>query len=99
MAIITVLELQDYLGVDENSTVEIELARNSALEYLKRSTGIDWEKVQNNSYASETVQAIVYLNFYGIRDDAKNTVFLEQYIEKHICQLQLSEEAFSDGKV
>ena len=90
---ITVEELRNYLGVDSDSDPEIKTARDAALEELKRVTGVNWENAQNCSVANEAVQAMVYLNYWGIRDSAKNTEFLQKHINKKIKLLQNSEEA------
>jgi len=73
---ITISQLRDFLGVDENEDEIITFAFNSALEELKRVTLVDWSAETDNAVAIEAIQSMVYRNYWGIRDSAKNLEFL-----------------------
>jgi len=91
---ITISQLRDFLGVDENEDEIITFAFNSALEELKRVTLVDWSAETDNAVAIEAIQSMVYRNYWGIRDSAKNLEFLNEHINQKIRLLK-----YSDGVV
>lgn len=95
----SVEQLINYLGVDSDSSADINIALKAAQETLKRTTGKDWSKITDNAVADEAIQAMVYRNYWAIRDSAKNTEFLERFITQKIKLLQYCDdvEAASDG--
>lgn len=90
-------ELLDFLGVDEDSAQLVSQARTSALERLRRATGVDWENAEENALAAEAVKTMVYLSFYGVRDGLKNPAYLEDHLTGLLVELQLSKEAMDRG--
>ncbi|MEG0839745.1 MAG: hypothetical protein RSF33_08095 [Hydrogenoanaerobacterium sp.] len=98
---ITALEpveaLRDYLGVGAECDELIKSARASALEQLRRATGVNWEAENENAVAAEAVRCLVWLSFYGIRDDSKNTEFLRKHAIQLLSQLQYSAEVKRNG--
>lgn len=92
-AIITVEQLRDYLGVDADADGMITAARASAIERLGRATGVDWTQQAACAAANEAISIMVYIHFYAVRDDVKNTNFLERHLTSLIKTLQYSKEA------
>lgn len=91
---ITIEQLIHFVGTD-NSQEEIEIvtfALNSAIEELKRITLVEWSAETNNAVAIEAIQAMVYRNYWGIRDSAKNLDFLNEHINQKIRLLKYSDE-------
>ena len=91
-AIMTVEQLREFLGVDEERDGEIKMLRLSAIEYLCRATGIDWAARADVETFNEALRTQVWLSYYAVRDVAKNTQFLREYLTALICSLQLSGE-------
>lgn len=90
--IMTTIELRNWLGVESTEDVDVEFARKTALEKLKRSTGKDWEKITNNEIANEAIRSMVYRSYWGVRDSAKNLEFLGKHILEQITTLQYSDD-------
>ncbi len=86
--LISTENLMDYLGVDDDSKVIVMQARVSAISELKYATGVNWETVDDAGLASEAVQILVWMNFYGIRGGAENTIFLQSRLTQIIKKLQ-----------
>ena len=92
--LIQATELLDYLGADEDNLPEVQMARDAAIERLYRATGIDWNSVSQNKTANEAVKCMVWMDFYGLRDDLKNPEFVREHIDRLITALQYSKEVF-----
>lgn len=62
---------------------------------LRDKTGVDWSNPETEKYdvALDTVRAMVYLSYYGNRDDSKNVSHLKQFIASKIFSLMYSNEA------
>lgn len=97
--LVTVEQLRDYLGVDADKDAEVTALRASAIESISRPTGFDWKKRKKLDTFNEAVRVQVWLSYYAVRDGAKNTQFLQDYLTGLICSLQLTahEEADPDG--
>lgn len=87
--IVSVEQLREFLGVDADRDNEITMLRSSAIEHLCRATGIDWKARQDVETFNEAVRTQVWMSYYAIRDEAKNTQFLREYLTSLICSLQL----------
>jgi len=97
--IVSTEQLRDFLGADSEKDTEIAALRASAIESISRSTGIDWTRREKVDTFNEAVRVRVWISYYAVRDGAKNTQFLQDYLTGLICSLQLTghEEAESDG--
>lgn len=95
---LTADELRGFLGVGDGHDGEIERVLASATETICRATGIDWTRRDQNETFNEAVRTQVWLSWYAVRDEAKNTQFLQEYLIGLICSLQLckSEVARND---
>lgn len=85
-------ELRAYLGVGEEHDGELAALREAAVEGICRATGIDWRERPQQQQFLEAVRAQMWLSFYGVRDAAGNTAFLERYLEGLLAGLQLCRE-------
>ena len=98
MPLVTVEELRDFLGVDEDSDSIIRAERNNALDELYRATGYDWTMEDKANVANEAVRVMVYISYYGVRGGLKNLDFLERRKTQLTKMLQFSGEASCDGE-
>lgn len=88
--IVTVEQLREFLGVDSDHDGEITMLRSAAIEHISRATATDWMQEQENVETfNEAVRVQVWLSYYAVRDEAKNTQFLQEYLTSLICSLQL----------
>ena len=95
-------EVSHYLGscglemfeanLDENEYKLIGRLVNQAFARLKQATCVDWSN-SDNPMVVDAVNGLCYLSYYAMRDDAKNTTFLEQYVGNRIFELQMTEES------
>lgn len=90
--IISVEQLRDYIGVDSEKDDEIRMLRAAAIEHIGRATATDWKKRTKVDTFNEAVRTQVWLSYYAVRDGAKNTGFLQDYLTGLICSLQLCGE-------
>jgi len=97
--VVTIEQLRDYLGVDADKDTEITMLRAFAIESISRASEFNWEQRKKIDTFSEAVRVQVWLSYYAVRDGAKNTQFLQDYLTGLICSLQLTahEEADPDG--
>lgn len=94
MELITTEQLMDYLGVDADSEGIIARERESAIEELKRATGIDWTQAEEKGVANSAIEIIVWLAYYANRSDVGNTDYLRHRLTSLILQLQYGEEVY-----
>lgn len=89
-------EMKDFLGEDSDDTdtnALIQSLMDSAEEDIKRSTGVDWSQAAEKETACMAQRVTVWINFYAVRDAAKNTEFLERYRIGLLTKLQYGREA------
>lgn len=97
VALISIAQLRDFLGVDNDSDGIIKNERDNALDELKRATGFDWSDANAARTANELVQIMVYISYYGVRDGVKNLDYLERRRTQLMKMLQYSKEVYDDG--
>lgn len=91
---ITVEELMDYLGAEEESRPQVESIRASALGSLKDATGVDWSDGSRDAAVANTaIRTAAWLEFYALRGGAANEEFLRRHLTAAIKKL----EAMADG--
>lgn len=95
-AVLTTEELRGFLGVDVEFDPEIERLRAFAVEQICRATKIDWLARQDVETFNEAMRVSVWMSYYAVRDEAKNTVFLQERLTALICTLQLCGEESHD---
>lgn len=64
---------------------------NQAFAQLKQATCVDWQ-TSDNPMVVDVINGLCYLSYYAMRDDAKNTTFLEQYVRSRIFDLSAGDE-------
>ncbi|MGN0617739.1 MAG: hypothetical protein ACI4J7_01800 [Ruminiclostridium sp.] len=95
-----VREVAHYLGLDASDMgyldeYEFNLIANlvnQAFARLKQATCVDWSK-SDNPLVIDAINGLCYLSYYAMRDDAKNTTFLEQFVGSKIFELQMTDES------
>lgn len=95
-----VREVAHYLGlnaadVDFWESYERDLITNlvnQAFAQLKQATRVDWRD-SDNPMVVDAINGLCFLSYYAMRDDAKNTAFLEQYVRNRIFELQMTDES------
>lgn len=93
-------EVAHYLGLDatnieywdEQERSLIGNLVNQAFAQLKQATCVDWQ-TSDNPMVVDVINGLCYLSYYAMRDDAKNTTFLEQYVRSRIFDLQMTDES------
>lgn len=94
-------EVAHYLGLDASNIddygehYEYDLISNlvnQAFAQLKQATCVDWQE-SDNPMVVDVINGLCYLSYYAMRDDAKNTTFLEQYVRSRIFDLQMTDES------
>ena len=90
MEIASAAQLLDFLGVEEEHLPEVEAVRSSAIGYLCKATGVDWTARGDVEVFNEALRVQVWLSYYAVRDAAKNSQFLRDYLTSLLCSLQLS---------
>ena len=91
---ITVEDLMDYLGAEEESRPQVESIRASALGSLKDATGVDWSDGSRDAAVANTaIRTAAWLEFYALRGGAANEEFLRRHLTAAIKKL----EAMADG--
>lgn len=91
--IVSTENLLDWLGAGEESAGIVSALRASALDSLRRATGIDWEGRERVETANEAIRAMVYLSFYGMRGTDVKTDALERHLNGLVKQLQFGGDA------
>lgn len=87
-----------FLGAGEESAALVDSLRASALDGIRRATGVDWTAGgAKTGVVNEAVRAAVWMSFYGLRDPSVKTDHLTAYLGRLITQLQYGEEADADG--
>lgn len=90
--------LLSFLGAGEESAALVDSLRASALDGIRRATGVDWTMGGDQTgTVNEAVRAAVWMSFYGLRDPQIKTDHLAAYYARLITQLQYGEEATADG--
>lgn len=91
---ITVGELMDYLGAEEESRPLVESIRETALANLRELTGVDWDDgLHDAALANAAIRADGWMQFYTLRGGAGNEEFLRRQLTAAIKKL----EAMSDA--
>jgi len=86
--------MMDYLGADADSWLLIDSIRLSAIDRLNTATGRDWRAAESDiPKANAAIRCMVWLDFYAIRDDSKNTAHIEAHLAGLITELQLIKES------
>lgn len=68
--------LLDYLGVDEDSKEIVETLAKTAVADLGENA--DAIAAENPDLINEYIMSAVYLSFYALRGEEKNTQYIEQ---------------------
>lgn len=63
-----------------------------AYERLYQATAVNWTEV-HNPMVTDVVNGLCFISYYAMRDDAKNTTFLERYVNSRIFDLQMTDES------
>lgn len=96
--ILSVEQLRDFLGLDEDQDDAIALLRQTAIGIINKATGRDWQQREDVEIFNEALRTQVWLSYYAVRDDnVKNTTFLQSYLTGLINSLQFPGDAQEDG--
>ena len=63
-----------------------------AYERLYQVTAVNWTEA-HNPMVTDVVNGLCFISYYAMRDDAKNTTFLERYVNSRIFDLQMTDES------
>ena len=100
---LSIEEVCHYLGTDSEDNDEkslVERLINQSYKKLELLTKKDWKNDGTSKFskvAEDTVLSMVYLQYYGNRDDSKNTEHLKRYIDDNTFLLQFWSD-FDDKK-
>lgn len=83
-------EVSDYY--DSAEYIQIKCFIEQAYARLYQATKVNWTEVYN-PMVTDVINGLCYLSYYAMRDDSKNTAFLEQYVQSRIFDLQMTEES------
>lgn len=92
-------EICYHLGTNADDPDEHDYVKSlieSAYADLRAKTEVNWlerPELENYPVALDIIRSKVYLEYYGNRDEIKNTVHLEKYIASKTFSLQFSPEA------
>ena len=98
-SIVTTEQLMEFLGADSDAETTVNDMKSSALDEIRRATGADWSKIEDAQLGTvnELLRVMVYLSFYGVRDESKNLEHLSRRKIQLITMLQYSGEVGTDG--
>lgn len=93
-----VMQVAHYIGTSVTTTFsdpEYQLIKSlieQAYERLYQATAVNWTEV-HNPMVTDVVNGLCFISYYAMRDDAKNTTFLERYVNSRIFDLQMTDES------
>lgn len=87
---VSINELLDYLGADNESRRIVETLKKSAVSELLSGIGTDEVDDKYSGLVDEYILASVYLSFYTSRDDKVKPEFLERRKNQIAMKLELN---------